>query len=102
MSTRGKLWIAALVINAAFWAGMICTARAEESALPPMKVLSWVHVFGCPPPASDVILLVQDGKDLRLVRVSINKLSDEEKVRLVAMIGEVTGMNIVYKCGNAI
>ena len=101
MSKRGKIWLGALGFTVFAWAAMLHAARAAD-ALPALKVLSWVHVFGCPRPASDVILLVQDGQAVKVVHIKLDPLPDADKKKLSDMIGDVNGINIVYKCGNDI
>ena len=100
MSKRGKFWMTGILFSALVWTIIISAARAADAPAP--KVLSWVHVFGCPRPASDVVLWVQDGDKIRIVHVKIDILSDMEKKKLVEMIGDVEGINIQYKCGNEI
>jgi hypothetical protein len=102
MSTRGKIWLASIVFSLVAWTGLILTASAADAPAAKIKVLSWVHVWGCPRPASDVVLWVQDGDKIRIVHVKIDILSDMEKKKLVEMIGDVEGINIQYKCGNEI
>ena len=101
MSTRGKIWIAGILFSLWAWYGIVA-ARAADAPAAKIKVLSWVHVWGCPRPASDVVLWVQDGDKIRIVHVKIDILSDMEKKKLVEMIGDVEGINIQYKCGNEI
>jgi hypothetical protein len=100
MSKRGKVWIASFVFSLAVWIGIIHAARSAE--LPALKVISWIHTFGCPKPASDVVLLVQEGTAIKLVHIKLDTLAKEDQQKLSAMIGDVNGINIVYKCGNDI
>ena len=100
MSKRGKILVGALIYCAIMWALAIHAAFAADA--PALKVLSWVHVFGCPRPASDVVLWVQDGKAIKVVHIKLDKLAKEDQQKLSAMIGDVNGINIVYKCGNEI
>lgn len=100
MSTRGKVWIGMLLFCAMTWGLILRAAFAED--LPPLKVLSWVHIFGCPKPASDVVLWVQDGKTIKVVHIKVDKLDKDAQQKLSATIGDVNGINIVYKCGNEI
>jgi hypothetical protein len=101
MSKRGKIWLGALGFTVFAWAAMLHAARAAD-ALPPLKVISWIHTFGCPRPASDVVLLVQEGTAIKLVHIKLDTLAKEDQQKLSAMIGDVNGINIVYKCGNDI
>jgi hypothetical protein len=101
MSTRGKVWLGMIASCIVIW-GLIIGALVRADEKPAMKVVSWVHIWGCPRPASDVVLLVQDGTAMRFVHIKIDILSDMEKAKLKEMIGDVEGINIQYKCGNEI
>jgi hypothetical protein len=77
---------------------LAATVRAAEPAkdLPTLK--TWVHIFGCPRPRNDVVLIFVDGTQAHIV---VDKLSDDEKAALSKFVGETTGLNIKYECGTS-
>jgi hypothetical protein len=90
-------WLAApAILTIGFFLGLwaLNTFAAEPAPAPVLS--TWVHVFGCPKPAADVVLIFTDG---RIVHLQDAKLTDEQKVKLLALIGNTQGVNIVYDCG---
>jgi hypothetical protein len=98
MSTRGRIWLAGILFSLATWACLAMNARAATPAKDP-KLVTWVHVWGCPTPTSHVVLIFADG---HVVKMRVDSLSKEDQQKLVAAIGEIEGVNIAYKCGNEI
>jgi hypothetical protein len=98
MSYRGKVWAGIVLFTMMTW-GLIFTAAfsAEKPAEP--KLMTWVHVWGCPRPISHVVLIFSNGK---AVKLRVDDLSDEAKAQLVTAIGDVEGINIQYKCGTEV
>jgi hypothetical protein len=71
----------------------LMVAECAHSAEP---VHIWVHIWGCPHPREDVILIFSDGQS---VIIHVDKLPPDGKAKLKALVGSVQGYNVVYDCG---
>jgi len=82
-----------------FWA---IRAYADMPAIPKdadKHLSTWVHVQGCPKGSSDTFLIFDNGS---VLHIDDNKLGPDQVKTLVAMIGERSGINQIYPCGNDI
>jgi hypothetical protein len=92
-------WTAiAALLAIGFGMGLCALTRAATPAptAPAVDLATWVHVFGCPRPAAHVVLVFTNGK---IVVLQDSTLTDDQKAKLLKIVGKTQGVNIQYDCG---
>jgi hypothetical protein len=95
-----RKWLAApAIVSIGFCLGLWALntfAQTPAPTAPAVDLATWVHVFGCPKPAAHVVLVFTNGKIVVLQDLT---LTDDQKAKLLKIIGDTKGVNIQYDCG---